>query len=135
MKIPCKRNGRKYNLLLQVVDVKHGPLLSAQVCRKLGFVKFCDSVPASQPVDHDDLMEIHRIKVQDSGNGSRQKNERNRMQKKSVVVYKQPRKEPQTSEKLVQPATPNGGETPQLLKLVVTTEMPIRLKRNTMVEH
>lgn len=36
VKIPCRRKGRKYKLVLQVVDVPHGPLLSANVCRILG---------------------------------------------------------------------------------------------------
>lgn len=45
--IPCRQNGRKYHLVLQVVNGYHCPLLSARACRELGFVKFCKTVTPS----------------------------------------------------------------------------------------
>ncbi|XP_058827487.1 uncharacterized protein LOC131687427 [Topomyia yanbarensis] len=64
VKIPCRRNGRKYKLILQVVDVKHGPLWSVKVCKHLGFVKFCNSVSFNTPQSEQDFLNIHRIKAQ-----------------------------------------------------------------------
>ncbi|XP_039452546.1 uncharacterized protein LOC120431511 [Culex pipiens pallens] len=160
VKIPCHRNGRKYNLSLQVVDVEHGPLLSAQVCKKLGFVKFCNSVSASAPHYPNDLIAIHRIKAQDSqlidsGKEYRQKDVPSRMQQKPVHVCKQPRKEPQTSKQNLDQSTTQIGkavvsvadqeavrvwtngvrsaEEPNTLKLPVPMEMPNRLKRNSVI--
>ncbi|XP_038106836.1 uncharacterized protein K02A2.6-like [Culex quinquefasciatus] len=65
VKIPCRRKGRKYNLVLQVVDVPHGPLLSANVCRLLGFVKFCNTVNFVAPKTDQELLNIYRVKAQD----------------------------------------------------------------------
>ncbi|XP_058828067.1 uncharacterized protein K02A2.6-like [Topomyia yanbarensis] len=65
VKIPCQRKGRKYNLVLQVVDVSHGPLLSANVCRILGFVKFCNTVKFTAPKSEQELLNIYRVKAQD----------------------------------------------------------------------
>ncbi|XP_058827049.1 uncharacterized protein K02A2.6-like [Topomyia yanbarensis] len=65
VKIPCQRKGRKYNLVLQVVDVSHGPLLSANVCRILGFVKFCNTVKFTAPKSKQELLNIYRVKAQD----------------------------------------------------------------------
>ncbi|XP_055589896.1 uncharacterized protein K02A2.6-like [Uranotaenia lowii] len=62
--IPCRRNGRKYNLLLQVVNVSHRPLLSANVCKILGFVQFCNSVSFTSPQSDQDLLNIYRIRAQ-----------------------------------------------------------------------
>ncbi|XP_062556988.1 uncharacterized protein LOC134221827 [Armigeres subalbatus] len=44
VKVPCRRSGQKYRLILQVVDVDHRPLLSAKASRELGLVKFCEAV-------------------------------------------------------------------------------------------
>lgn len=44
VKVPCRRLGQKYRLVLQVVDVDHRPLLSARASRELGLVKFCEAV-------------------------------------------------------------------------------------------
>ncbi|XP_062557795.1 uncharacterized protein K02A2.6-like [Armigeres subalbatus] len=52
VKVPCKRNGRKYTLVLQVVEGSHRPLLSAKASRVLGFIKFCKS---KIPDAHKDL--------------------------------------------------------------------------------
>lgn len=48
--VPCRQNGRKYKLVLQVVGVEHGPLLSANVCRILGFLKFGTMARFKMPV-------------------------------------------------------------------------------------
>ncbi|XP_039450731.1 uncharacterized protein LOC120429748 [Culex pipiens pallens] len=48
--IRCRQYGRKYNLVLQVVDVEQGPLLSAHVCRTLGFLEFGKMTRVNMPV-------------------------------------------------------------------------------------
>ncbi|XP_062713235.1 uncharacterized protein K02A2.6-like [Aedes albopictus] len=64
VKVPCRRKGRRYLLVLQVVDVSHRPLLSAKASRKLGFVKFCKSVTFSKPQTELELLKIYRIEAQ-----------------------------------------------------------------------
>ncbi|XP_062713487.1 uncharacterized protein K02A2.6-like [Aedes albopictus] len=64
VKIPCRRKDRKYSLVFQVVDVTHGPLLSANVCRILGFVKFCNTVNFTAPKTEQELLNVYRIKAQ-----------------------------------------------------------------------
>ncbi|XP_055527227.1 uncharacterized protein K02A2.6-like [Wyeomyia smithii] len=67
VKIPCRRNDRKYRLVLQVVDVDHRPLLSAKASRELGFVKFCKTVQFTQPkstAPPENLLNIYRIEAQ-----------------------------------------------------------------------
>ncbi|XP_039450572.1 uncharacterized protein LOC120429606 [Culex pipiens pallens] len=64
VKVPCRKAGRKYNLLMQVVNFDHGPLLSANVCRVLELVKFCKTVKCTAPDPGQSLMNIHRVKVQ-----------------------------------------------------------------------
>ncbi|XP_055623663.1 uncharacterized protein LOC129767070 [Toxorhynchites rutilus septentrionalis] len=44
VKVPCRRFNRKFVLVLQVVNVDHRPLLSANASRELGLIKFCNSV-------------------------------------------------------------------------------------------
>ncbi|XP_055622656.1 uncharacterized protein K02A2.6-like [Toxorhynchites rutilus septentrionalis] len=67
VKIPCHRKGRRFRLVLQVVDVNHRPLLSAKASRMLGFVKFCKSVTFSKTdstnSEHNTL-NVYRIKAQ-----------------------------------------------------------------------
>lgn len=49
VKIPCRRNAKRYKLVLQVVEGDHRPLLSAKASRILGFVKFCKAVSFGKP--------------------------------------------------------------------------------------
>ena len=42
--LTCKYKGIKENINFQVVDINHGPLLSASKCIKLGLVKFCNAI-------------------------------------------------------------------------------------------
>jgi hypothetical protein len=42
--IRCIRKGVKYDILFQVVDTDHGPLLSANASKILGLVKYCNEV-------------------------------------------------------------------------------------------
>ncbi|RLU19993.1 hypothetical protein DMN91_008552 [Ooceraea biroi] len=39
--VPCLYKRRKHNIIFQVVDVDHGPLLSERTCLTLGLVKYC----------------------------------------------------------------------------------------------
>ncbi|XP_055604633.1 uncharacterized protein K02A2.6-like [Uranotaenia lowii] len=67
VKIPCRRSGRRYLLVLQVVDVNHRPLLSAKASRILGLIKFCNSVNVSQSTSTDTkekLLQVYRIKAE-----------------------------------------------------------------------
>ncbi|XP_055527066.1 uncharacterized protein K02A2.6-like [Wyeomyia smithii] len=71
IKVPCRRLGKKFILVLQVVDVEHRPLLSANASRELGLVKFCNTVAFGEPSSscHSDdqqkkLLNIHRVKAQ-----------------------------------------------------------------------
>ncbi|XP_038120427.1 uncharacterized protein K02A2.6 [Culex quinquefasciatus] len=66
VKIPCRRSGRKYRLVLQVVEGAHRPLLSAKVSRVLGFVKFCKSVCFGGPdsTSPDKLLKVYRVEAQ-----------------------------------------------------------------------
>ncbi|XP_055604284.1 uncharacterized protein LOC129752535 [Uranotaenia lowii] len=68
VKIPCRRNDKKYRLVLHVVEGNHRPLLSARASQELGFVKFCHSVsfekskaPSEPPKN---LFSIYRVKAQ-----------------------------------------------------------------------
>lgn len=65
VKVPCRHKGEKYKLVLQVVDVDHRPLLSANVCYELGLVKFCNSVTYQQPSysGDSDAWKVHRIEA------------------------------------------------------------------------
>ncbi|XP_065091393.1 uncharacterized protein K02A2.6-like [Ochlerotatus camptorhynchus] len=64
IRLPCKRTDRKYTLVLQVVEVSHKPLLSAKVCKTLGFIKFCNSVSIASSPSEEQLLNIYRIKAQ-----------------------------------------------------------------------
>lgn len=70
VKIPCRRQGKKFLLVLQVVDVDHCPLLSARASRELGLIKFCNTVsfvkqePTNQVADSDRLFNIFRVEAQ-----------------------------------------------------------------------
>lgn len=67
VKVPSRRKGRKYKVVLQVVEGSHRPLLSAKASRVLGFVRFCKAVsfggpnPAFPPSD---LLNIYRVEAQ-----------------------------------------------------------------------
>lgn len=63
--IRCRQYGRKYNLVLQVVDVEQGPLLSAHVCRTLGFLEFGKMTRVNMPVST--KRSICRIEAQCAG--------------------------------------------------------------------
>lgn len=68
VKLLCKYE-KKYRLVLQVVDVNHGPLLSLRVCTTLGLIKFCKAVsvvPTSPLVESSDeeVLKIYRIKAE-----------------------------------------------------------------------
>lgn len=65
IRLPCKRSNRKYTLALQVVDVSHKPLLSAKVCKTLGFIKFCNSVSITSSPSEEQLLKVYRIKAQE----------------------------------------------------------------------
>ena len=45
--IVCKHKKLKYKIQFQVIDLIHGPLLSARACSALGLVKFCNTIGAS----------------------------------------------------------------------------------------
>ncbi|EDS42465.1 tetratricopeptide repeat protein, tpr [Culex quinquefasciatus] len=62
--IRCRQYGRKYYLVLQVVDVDHGPLLSANVCRTLGYLKFSNKTQFKLPKPADTQRNIYRIEAQ-----------------------------------------------------------------------
>lgn len=71
VKVPCRRLGRKFVLVLQVVDVDHRPLLSANASKELGLVKFCNSVsfdgpniPGTSPDQKQNIVNVHRLKAQ-----------------------------------------------------------------------
>ncbi|XP_055598551.1 uncharacterized protein K02A2.6-like [Uranotaenia lowii] len=67
IKIPCRRLGRKFLLVLQVVDVDHRPLLSAKASRELGLVKFCNSVSFDDQQSastNNQLFNVYRVKAQ-----------------------------------------------------------------------
>lgn len=64
VKIPCRRRGRRYVLVLQVVEGDHVPLLSAKVSRILGFVKFCNTVSFESSKSAEPLLNVHRIGAQ-----------------------------------------------------------------------
>lgn len=72
VRIPCRRNDHEYTLALQVVNVNHRPLLSAKVCKKLGFVKFCHSVHFSTNQSEEKLRNVYRIKAQETVQKHRQ---------------------------------------------------------------
>ncbi|XP_039432862.1 uncharacterized protein LOC120415402 [Culex pipiens pallens] len=59
--VPCRRDGRKYKLLLQVVNGSHIPLLSARVCKILKLVQFCDTVSESSSQSEEPVLEINRV--------------------------------------------------------------------------
>lgn len=63
VKIPCRRMKRRFRLVLQVVDVNHCPLLSANASRVLGFIKFCKSVKfgKSNGNDPENVLRVHRM--------------------------------------------------------------------------
>lgn len=69
VKIPCRRLGKKFLLVLQVVDVDHRPLLSARASKELGLVKFCNTVtfinqdPTKQVAESDRLFNIYRVEA------------------------------------------------------------------------
>lgn len=67
VKVKCRREGRKYRLVLQVVDVDHRPLLSANASRELGFVKFCKTVEFNASgvnASNEKLLKIYRVQAQ-----------------------------------------------------------------------
>lgn len=71
VKVPCRRLGQKYRLVLQVVDVDHRPLLSARASRELGLVKFCEAVEFYEPKEPlpassstEDLLSVYRVEAQ-----------------------------------------------------------------------
>lgn len=69
VKLPCKCQGKKYILVLQVVDVSHRPLLSLKVCTTFGLIKFCKSVnmvPAQPTISDSDqnVLKIYRIEAE-----------------------------------------------------------------------
>lgn len=154
VKVPCRHNGRKYKLLLQVVDVQHGPLLSANVCKKLGFVKFCDEVSVSVPRRREQLMEIHSVKAQEHSLMDNTDHTNNRSKPEANMRWI-PRKEPCTpnqdlvrfpsSKEIVAQSDVDSKaisvgvdcvsavDAPKLLKLKTTTEIPTRLKRKTTI--
>lgn len=58
----CLHKEKEYPINFQVVDVKHGPLLSADKCVKLGLVKFCNTIKINNLDSIEDLeKEAHRI--------------------------------------------------------------------------
>ncbi|XP_039428702.1 uncharacterized protein LOC120412354 [Culex pipiens pallens] len=61
--VPCRREGRKYKLLLQVVNGSHIPLLSARVCKILKLVQFCDTVSESSSLSEEPVLEINRVRA------------------------------------------------------------------------
>lgn len=64
VKIPCRRKGRRYVLVLQVVEGDHVPLLSAKVSRILGFVKFCKAVSFESSKSTEQSLNVYRIEAQ-----------------------------------------------------------------------
>ncbi|KAJ8971790.1 hypothetical protein NQ314_000536 [Rhamnusium bicolor] len=73
VKIPCKRNNKKYSLVLQVMDVDSNPVLSANVCKILGFVKFCNILHVNEKISeqmnselkiNEEILQVHRIEVE-----------------------------------------------------------------------
>lgn len=71
VKVPCRRTGRKYRLVLQVVDVDHRPLLSARASRELGLVKFCETVSfggsdlrESASMSPEKCLNVYRVEAQ-----------------------------------------------------------------------
>ncbi|XP_058811066.1 uncharacterized protein K02A2.6-like [Topomyia yanbarensis] len=63
VKIPCRRNEKKYRLVLQVADVDHRPLLSAKASRELGFVKFCKNVSFGESKS-EKLLNVYRVQAE-----------------------------------------------------------------------
>ncbi|XP_053685886.1 uncharacterized protein K02A2.6-like [Sabethes cyaneus] len=65
VKIPCRRKGKKYSLVLQVVEGDHRPLLSAKASRVFGFVKFCKTVSFTErKISETNLLNVYRIQAQ-----------------------------------------------------------------------
>ncbi|XP_031335482.1 uncharacterized protein LOC116165305 [Photinus pyralis] len=42
--VPCKRKEATYRICFKVVNYKHGPILSANACSKLGLIQFCNKL-------------------------------------------------------------------------------------------
>ncbi|XP_053687067.1 uncharacterized protein K02A2.6-like [Sabethes cyaneus] len=65
VKIPCRRKGKRYSLVLQVVEGDHRPLLSAKASRVFGFVKFCKTVSFTErKISETNLLNVYRIQAQ-----------------------------------------------------------------------
>ena len=63
--IPCKRKKKKFSIKFHVVDVNHGPLLSASACTKLSLVKFCEMVKSSS-LDTKDVETISKHQLEEA---------------------------------------------------------------------
>lgn len=55
----CKRRGEKYDIVFQVVEKDHGPLLSANASKVLGLVKFCNEIKGAKIFQNDKNLKIH----------------------------------------------------------------------------
>lgn len=57
--IRCNRKGEKFDIIFQVVDKNHGPLLSANVSRLLGLVKFCKEVKSDEMTSNQEKLKCN----------------------------------------------------------------------------
>ncbi|XP_052566384.1 uncharacterized protein K02A2.6-like [Culex pipiens pallens] len=65
--LPVKRKGKRFQLVLQVVDYDHRPLLSLKASQSLGFVKFCRSVKIRRPeaaTEEEKLLSVYKVKAE-----------------------------------------------------------------------
>lgn len=52
-----KRNEKIFEEEFEVVDINHGPLLSAETCEKLGLIKFCNAIKEIRDVKTETIVE------------------------------------------------------------------------------
>lgn len=55
IKIRMKHKKKKFRVKFQVVDVNHGPLLSANACKQMGLVKFCNKISMKSRKDVEEI--------------------------------------------------------------------------------
>lgn len=65
IRISCRRNGKRYKILFQVVEGDHRPLLSAKASRELGLVKYCNNVTVNESfTDPENILKKYRTKAE-----------------------------------------------------------------------
>lgn len=66
IKLSCRRQGKRYGIMFQVVEGDHLPLLSAKASQELGLVKFCNSLTVKESeMSSEELLNRYRVKAQE----------------------------------------------------------------------